>query len=119
MILSFILPWLGLTGLCWLLVPHLHPSALYFTKAFSMLSGLLMSALYYAGHQEGRHHRRALNITLVVIGIKMLASVFIFLCYFMLDRMNPMEPLLIGAIIYLCNTTLVVTYGYFWTLKKR
>jgi hypothetical protein len=118
-ILSFLLPWLSLTGIFWLLVPYLHHSAVFFIKAFSILSGLLMSALYFAGREEWRHQTRSFNITLVVIGMKMLGSVAIFLRYFMLNKVGPVVPLLTGGSIYLLYTLITVGYGYYWTLKRK
>ena len=79
----------------------------------------MMSALYLAGKEDSRHQRRALNITLVVIGLKMLGSVAIFLRYFMDNKAEPVDPLLTGMSIYLVYTLLVVGYGYCWSLRKR
>jgi hypothetical protein len=118
-IISFIVPWLLINGICWLLIPFLHVSAVYFTKSFSVLSGLMMSALYFAGIKEAQHQRRTLNITLAVIGIKMLGSVAIFLRYFMQNKVEPVLPLITGASIYLVYTLLIVGYAYYWTLKAK
>lgn len=117
-ILSFILPWLLMTGIWWMLIPCMHHSSVYFIKSFSIFSGCMMAVLYFAGDERAQHQRRAFNITLAVIGFKMLGSAAIFIKYFINNKAEPLFPLLTGAVIYLAYTLLTVGYGYYWAIKK-